>query len=193
MRGYIKWTNLLTRSIGHHANSTLHASKISSGNNSGGLVVDTTLEPGGAPIHELDGPLGLDGGNGSVDILGHDVSTVHEAAGHVLSVAGIALGHHAGGLEDRVGDLGNGELLVVGLLGGDDRSVGREHEMDAWVGHQVGLELSHVHIQGTVETQGCREGGDDLGDQTVEVGVGGALNVEVATTDIVAVGSEKSQ
>jgi len=38
-------------------------------------------------------------------------------------VAGVALGHHGGGLEGGVGDLGNGELLVVGLLGGDDGSV----------------------------------------------------------------------
>ena len=35
-------------------------------------------------------------------------------------MAGIALNHHASGLEDGVGDLGNGELLMVRLLGRDD-------------------------------------------------------------------------
>jgi len=77
-------------------------------------------------------------------------------------VAGVAFGHHVGGLEDRVGDLGDGELLVVGFLGGNDGGVGGEHEMDAGVGDQVGLELGHVNVQGAVETQGGGQGGDDL-------------------------------
>ena len=54
--------------------------------------------------------------------------------------------------------------------------------MDARVGHQVGLELSHIDVQGTVETEGGGQRGDDLGEETVQVGVGGALDVEVATT-----------
>ena len=64
------------------------------------------------------------------------------------------------------------ELYKTYLLRGDDGSVGRKHEVDTGVGHQVGLELSHVHVQGTVEAQGGGQGGDQLGDQTVQVGVG---------------------
>jgi hypothetical protein len=105
------------RGVGDHANSTLDLGQISSWNNGGWLVVNSTFESSGAPVDELDGSLGLDGGNGGVDVLGDNVSTVHEAASHVLSVTGVALGHHGGGLEGRVGDFGNGELLVVGLLG----------------------------------------------------------------------------
>ena len=60
-----------------------------------------------------------------------------------------ALNHHAGGLEHGVGDLGDGELLMVGLLGGDDRSVRGKHEMDTGVGHQVGLELRDINVQRT--------------------------------------------
>jgi len=71
---------------------------------------------------------------------------------------GDSLGHHAGGLEGAVGDLGHAQLLVVGLLGRDDRGVAGKHEVDAGVGHQVGLELSHVHVEGTVEPQGGRQG-----------------------------------
>ena len=51
---------------------------------------------------------------------------------------------------------------MVGFLGGNDGGVGGEHEMDAGVGDQVGLELGHVHIQGAVETEGGRQGGDYL-------------------------------
>ena len=57
--------------------------------------------------------------------------------------------------------------------------------MDTGVGHQVGLELSNINVEGTIETEGSGQGGDDLGDEAVQVGVGGALNVEVAAADIV--------
>ena len=65
-------------------------------------------------------------------------------------------------------------MLVVGLLGGDDRSIGDQGEVDPGVGHQVGLELSQVDVEGAVEAEGGRDGGHDLADQTIEVGVGGA-------------------
>jgi len=83
-------------------------------------------------------------------------------------VARVALGHHGGGLKGRVGDLSHGELLMVGLLSRDDRGVGGEHEVDAGVGHQVGLELSHIHIQGSIEPQGGGQRGDDLGNQPAQ-------------------------
>jgi hypothetical protein len=57
--------------------------------------------------------------------------------------------------------------------------------VDTGVGDQVGLELSDVHIEGTVEPEGGGEGGDDLGDESVEVGVGGSLDVEVSPADVV--------
>jgi len=69
-----------------------------------------------ATIKQPDGlggpPIGLDGGDGGVDILGDDISAVHEAAGHVVSVTGVALGHHASGLKDTVGDFGYRELQL---------------------------------------------------------------------------------
>ena len=143
------------------------------------------LEASGAPVHELDGALGLDGGDGGVDVLGDDVTTVQHAAGHVLAVAGVTLHHLVGRLEAGVGDLSHRQLLVVGLLGGDDGGVGGQGEVDTGVGHQVGLELRQIHVQGAVEAQGGGDGGDDLADQTVEVGVGWALNVQVAAADVV--------
>jgi len=109
--------------VGDHADGSHDLGEITTGNNSGGLVVNTALETSGAPVNELDGSLGLDGGDGGVDILGDDITSVHEAACHVLSVSGVALGHHGGGLEGGVGDFGNGELFVVGFLGGDDGGV----------------------------------------------------------------------
>ena len=161
--------------VGDHADGAHDLGEVTTWDDGGWLVVDTALEASWAPVDELDGSLGLDGGDSGVDILGDDITSVHEAASHVLSVARIALGHHGGGLEGAVGDLGNGELLVVGLLSGDDWGVGGKHEMDTWVWHQVGLELSDIDVEGTIESEGGGEGGDDLRDQSVEVGVGGCL------------------
>ena len=74
---------------------------------------------------------------------------------------------------------------MVGLLGGDDGSVRGEHEMDTGVGDEVGLELGHIDVEGTIESEGGSEGGDNLRDESVEVGVGGSLNIEVSSADIV--------
>jgi hypothetical protein len=171
--------------VGQHAHSTLHLGQVTSGHDGGWLVVDTDLEASGAPVDELDGTLGLDGGNGSVDVLGHNVTTVQHTAGHVLAVAGVALHHLVGGLEAGVGDLSHRQLLVVGLLSRDDWGVGGQREVDTGVGHQVGLELRQIDVEGTIEAQRGRDGADDLSDQTVQVGVGGALDVEVTTADVV--------
>ena len=82
-----------------------------------------------------------------------------------------------GWFKGGVGDLRHRKLLVVGLLSGDDRGVGGQGEVDAGVGHQVGLELRQVDVQGSVEAQRGGDGGHDLADESVEVGVGGALDV----------------
>jgi len=74
---------------------------------------------------------------------------------------------------------------MVSLLGGDDGGVCNQREVDTGVGHQVGLELSEIDVEGTIEAQRGGDGADDLTDQPVKVGVGGALDVEVATADIV--------
>merc|ERR1719274_477302 len=171
--------------VGHHAHGALHAGKVTTGHHGRGLVVDAALEAGRAPVNELHSALGLDCGHSGVHVLGDDVTAEHHAASHVLTVAGVALGEHVGGLEHRVGDLRHRQLLVVGLLSRDDGGIRGEHEVNAGVGHQVGLELGKIHVQGTVETEGSREGGHHLTDKTVKVGVGGALDVEVAAAHVV--------
>ena len=53
--------------VGEHADSSLDLGEVSPGDNSGWLVVDADLESSGTPVNKLDGPLGLDGGDGSVN------------------------------------------------------------------------------------------------------------------------------
>jgi len=57
--------------------------------------------------------------------------------------------------------------------------------MDTWVWHQVSLELSDIDVKGTIESEGGSQGGDNLGNESVQVGVGWSLDVEVTSADIV--------
>jgi len=85
--------------VGDHADGSHNLGKITSWNDGWWLIVDTTLETSRAPVNELDGSLGLDGGDSGVDILWDDITSVHEATSHVLSVSWITFGHHGGWLE----------------------------------------------------------------------------------------------
>ena len=100
-------------------------------------------------------------------------------------MARVTLHHRVGGLEAGIGDLSHGEGLVVSLLRRDDGGVSDQGEMDPGVGHQVGLELVQIHVECSIESQGGGDGGDNLGDQTVEVGVGGPLDVQVPPADVI--------
>ncbi|GIL42644.1 hypothetical protein Vafri_593 [Volvox africanus] len=171
--------------VGDHADGTLHLGQVTTWDNSGWLVVDAALETSWAPVDELDGALSLNGCHGRVYVLGHDITAVHQAASHVLAVTRVALHHHRCRLKSRVRDLRDRQLLMIGLLGGDNRRVGAEHKVDTGIGHQVGLELCNIDVQSTIEAQRGSQGADDLGDQTVQVGVGRALNVKAATANIV--------
>jgi len=85
--------------VGDHATGSHDLGKITTRDNGWWLIVDTTLETSWAPVNELNSSLGLDGGDSGVDILWDDITSVHEAASHVLSVSWITLGHHGGWLE----------------------------------------------------------------------------------------------
>merc|ERR1712170_270586 len=49
--------------VGDHAYGSHNFGKVTTGDNSGGLVVDTAFETSGTPVNELNGSLGFDGGN----------------------------------------------------------------------------------------------------------------------------------
>ena len=57
--------------------------------------------------------------------------------------------------------------------------------MDTRVRHQVGLKLGDIDVKSTIETQRSGKRRDDLRNETVQVGVGRTLDVEVTTADIV--------
>jgi len=163
----------------------LYLGQVTSWNNSWWLVVDTNLEGSWAPVNELDGTLGFDGCDGGIDILWHNITTVHQNARHVLTVAWVTLNHHVGWLEYGSSDFTNTQLFVVRFLCGNNWSERAQWEVNSWVRYQVSLERSHVNTDGTIESKGGRDGTDGLGNQSVQVGVSWALNVQVTSADIV--------
>lgn len=147
--------------VGQHANGTVNLGKITVWYHLRWLVANTDFETSWAPVDELDGTLGLKSCDSAVDVVWHDIATVQQACCHILSVAWIALNHLVVWLKARHGHLLDGVGLVGCLGSGDDRSISDEREMDTWVWDQVGLELVEIDVEGTVEAEGCGDGGDD--------------------------------
>jgi len=51
--------------------------------------------------------------------------------------------------------------------------------------HQVSLEFSQVYVEGTIESEGCCDGGDDLANKSVQVGISGTFEVEITAIDFI--------
>lgn len=173
------------RRVGQHAERSGDLGEVTSGYERWRFVADTELETGGTPVDELNRSLGLDLGDGGVDVLGNDITSVQQATGHVFALSRVTLDHLVVGFETRECHLGDRVGLVEGLVGGDDGRVGGKREMNSRERHQVGLEFVQVDVEGSVESQRCSDRGDDLGDQPVQVGVGGRLDTQVSSTNVV--------
>ena len=74
---------------------------------------------------------------------------------------------------------------MVSLLSGDNRGVGDQGEVNPGIGNQVGLELSQIHVESSIKSQRGGDGGDNLTNQTIQVGVGWSLNVQITAADVV--------
>ena len=77
------------------------------------------------------------------------------------------------------------KLFMVGFLSRDDRGICGQREVDAGIGHQVGLELCQIHIQGFIKPQGSSDEGPYLANKVVKIHVGWVLNVKISTTDVI--------
>merc|ERR1719213_675178 len=139
--------------VADHANSAHDLGEITTWHDSWWLVVDATFKSCRGPIHKLDCTLGLYSCHACVHVLGHHISTVHHAASHVLTMTRIALDHHCRWLKAGIGDISDGELLVVCLLSRDDWCVACQHEVNTRIWHQIGLKLSDINVQCTIEAK----------------------------------------
>ena len=68
-----------SRAVGNHTAGTHDLGQITTRHHRRRLIVDAALEASGAPVHKLDGALGLDGGNRCIHILWYNIPTVPDA------------------------------------------------------------------------------------------------------------------
>ena len=71
------------------------------------------------------------------------------------------------------------------LLGRNDWSISNQGKVDSGIRNQIGLELIQINVESSVKSERGCDGGNNLGDQTVQVGVGRTFNVEVSSADVV--------
>jgi hypothetical protein len=57
--------------------------------------------------------------------------------------------------------------------------------MDSWIWYQVSLELGNIDVEGTIESEGSGQRGDNLGNESVQVGVSWSLDIEISSADII--------
>jgi len=165
--------------IGNHATCTLSLGDISIRNLERRFGVDTGLESSRTPVNKLDRALVLDSSHGSLYIRGCDISTVHEATRHELSVSRITLGKKSAGVgHDSCCQLSNRESLVVCLLAGHKRRIRRDEQMKTRVRNEYGGEVVNVNIQGSVEAKRCCQRRNNLSNEPVKIRVRRTLNVE---------------
>uniref|UniRef100_A0A2C9KER9 Tubulin alpha chain n=1 Tax=Biomphalaria glabrata TaxID=6526 RepID=A0A2C9KER9_BIOGL len=67
------------------------------------------------PVNKLDGSLGLDGGNSSIDVLGDNITSVQHTAGHVLAMTWVTFHHLIGWLKAGISDLSNRQLFMFAI------------------------------------------------------------------------------
>jgi len=74
---------------------------------------------------------------------------------------------------------------MVSFLCRDDWSIRGKHEVDSGIWNKIGLELSDINIQSSVESKRSSQRRNDLCNKSVQVGVSRSLDVEVSSRDII--------
>jgi len=57
--------------------------------------------------------------------------------------------------------------------------------MDSGIGDEVSLEFSDIDVEGTIESEGSSQRGDDLSNKSVKVGISGSFDIELSSADII--------
>jgi len=99
--------------VGQHAQAAADLGEVTTRDIYGGLVADTEFETSRAPVDKLDSTLGLNDADGSVDVLGNNITTVKQTASHIFSLLGITLDHLITMLKARISHIRN----RIGLMG----------------------------------------------------------------------------
>ena len=103
------------------------------------LETFSNLEASWTPVHKLNGSFGLDCCNSCIHIFRYHITAKQQTASHIFAMTWVTFYHLIGRLKTHVGDFSNSQLLVVGFLSRDHRSISGQWEVNTWVWNQVGL------------------------------------------------------
>ncbi len=143
------------------------------------------LEASWAPVHKVDLLVDLHSRYGSIDILWDNIPSVQKADCHVLSIPWITLDHLVLRLKAVLGELLNSHPLMVSLIIAHQGTIGGKGKMDPGVGHKVCLELCHVDIESPIKSQRRCDGGDNLGNEPVQVCVCWTGDLKLLLTNVI--------
>ena len=80
------------------------------------------------------------------------------AAYHTFTMVKITFHHLIGWFKACSGDLCYRKLFIER----DDRSIRGQRELDAGIGHHLGLEFCQINIQDSIKSEGSVDGGHNL-------------------------------
>ena len=74
---------------------------------------------------------------------------------------------------------------MISLVSGHHRCIGGKRVVDSGVGNKVGLELIQVNIQSSFKPQGGCDGGNNLSNETIKVGVGWPRDLQISSCNVI--------
>lgn len=160
-----------------HGACSCDGCQVSSFHNCWRLAVDSDLEASRWPFDELQLAIFLYFGDSWIHVLRYDVASIQHAACDVLSTITIALHHLVFVFEQFRCQFSDRHLLMSSSRMRNQRGKWCERKMDSWIRHQICLELVHVDIKRTVETEWGCYAWYDLRYQSVQVNVSWTLDV----------------
>ncbi|KFV45758.1 hypothetical protein N328_06988, partial [Gavia stellata] len=132
-------------------------------------VTDGRLDVVGDPLDEVRAVLVLNVEHLLVDLLHGHATSEDGGNREVTTVAGIAGGHHVFGVEDLLGELGNGEGAVLLAAARRQGSEAGHEEVKPREGHHVDGQLAEIGVELTGETQAGGDAAHGGRDEVVEV------------------------
>ena len=148
-------------------------------------VTDRGLDVVGDPVNEHVARLLLELVEVVVNLLGGNATTEGDGGGQVTSGPGVGGGHHVLGVEHLLGELRNRELFVLLSVLGEERSKPDQEEVETREGDQVDSQLAEIRVELTRETERAGNTAHNLGDKTVQVTVGGGVQLQSLVANLV--------
>ena len=97
------------------------------------------LEASRAPVHKLNGSLGLDCRYSCIHVLRYYITTEQQTASHIFAVTWVTFHHLIGWLKTGIGDFRDTQLFMVGFFSRNNWSISGQWKVNTRIWNQVGL------------------------------------------------------